>query len=134
MGVNGAGKSTLFHALAGTLAGARATVGIRGTSGGGGTAAGRGTALSGGNGGEGTTPGEIVRFAPQEPAFPDWLDVADVARLYGWELADLARRVPGMLLEEIRGHFPFHALSAGQPAGALGRAGPGDRMLPDPGG
>jgi len=91
VGVNGAGKSTLFHALAGTLRGAGAAI----------------------RAGRSIGPEETVGFAPQEPAFPDWLDVADVARLYGAEIDDVVRRTPGLLVEEIRTRS-VHALSAGQ--------------------
>lgn len=91
VGVNGAGKSTLFHALAGSLS-ARANACIRGST---------------------ARPGERVAFAPQQPAFPEWLEVTDAARLYGWDFSDLARETPGMLLEEIA-NLPVQALSAGQ--------------------
>ena len=90
VGVNGAGKSTLFHALAGTLAGASAAL--------------RDCAHQ---------PGDAVAFAPQQPAFPDWLDVADVARLFGSSTEELVARNPGVLVEELVLH-QVQTLSAGQ--------------------
>jgi len=93
VGVNGAGKSTLFHALAGSLAAASASVR---------------------NGSPGPLPpAHAIAFAPQPPVFPDWLDVPDVARLYGCEIEELVQRTPGLLLEELAWQ-PAGALSAGQ--------------------
>ena len=88
VGVNGAGKSTLLHALAGNLRGVRATI-------------------------AGANSASPVAFAPQEAALPRWLALPDVARLYGHEVEDLARRLPPLLLEEFM-HQEADALSAGQ--------------------
>jgi ABC-type multidrug transport system ATPase subunit len=90
VGVNGAGKSTLFHALAGTLAGGAAAIS-----------------------GLDHDPGAAIAFAPQETALPDWLSVADVARLYGTTIDEVADRSPGLLIEELVRH-QAHTLSAGQ--------------------
>jgi len=90
VGVNGAGKTTLFHALAGVLR------------------SGDASCLAGA-----VADGGGVGYAPQQATFPGWLDVEDVARLYGTNLDMLVVRQPGLLLDELRG-LPVHALSVGQ--------------------
>lgn len=106
VGVNGAGKSTLFQALAGALAGPPVRFAL-----------------------DGLSCARPVAFAPQQPAFPEWLAVADVVRLYGGDVDALARCTPGLLLEEIA-RLPVRALSAGQrQALAVALALAGERLL-----
>lgn len=90
VGVNGAGKSTLFQALAGALRPSLGTATL-----------------------EPRPASAAVAWAPQQPAFPGWLDVACVAWLYGIELTDLFDRFPGLLLEELGGKRAG-SLSVGQ--------------------
>jgi ABC-type multidrug transport system ATPase subunit len=58
-------------------------------------------------------PASTVAWAPQQPAFPGWLDVECVAWLYGVELTDLCGRFAGLLLEELHGKRAG-SLSVGQ--------------------
>lgn len=88
VGMNGAGKSTLFHALAGMLPGRSGRTVVRGAEG-------------------------PIGYAPQQPAFPEWLTVEEVVRLYRQQSPALSARYPGLLLEEIAGRSAA-ALSVGQ--------------------
>lgn len=90
VGVNGAGKSTLFSALAQLLE-PRAGTATLGTY----------------------TRAPCMACAPQQPTFPSWLSVEQVARLYGFTFAQLEEAAAGMLLDELRARRAAE-LSVGQ--------------------
>lgn len=79
-GANGSGKSTLFMALAGVLRPHRADV-------------------RSGEGGSGVPV--RVSYAPQQPALPEWLRVAEALRLFGIEGEVMAERFPALLLGDL---------------------------------
>lgn len=79
-GVNGSGKSTLFMALAGALRPNRAEL----------------TMLAGGS-----TEHARVSYAPQEPALPEWLRVAEALHLFGIDAEAMVERFPALLLGDL---------------------------------
>jgi ABC-type multidrug transport system ATPase subunit len=90
VGVNGAGKTTLMHALAGALRHGRARI----------------------RAGDAELRAPLG-YAPQQAAFPAWLHVPDVVRLYGGDYEALCAEMPGLLLDELR-DTAVQALSVGQ--------------------
>lgn len=89
IGVNGSGKSSLHLQLAGVLrAGALAS--IR----------------------SGDRPATLA-WVPQQPAFPSWLRVADVVRMYGFDPDALIAETAALHLERIAARRA-EALSAGE--------------------
>lgn len=90
VGINGSGKSSLFMHLTDALRSSRGSASVE---------------VGGG-------PASLSCM-PQEPAFPAWLSVRDVARLYGLELDALCAWMPHLYLAEIA-RKRAHALSVGQ--------------------